>query len=295
MEKTGDRFWRFEEKVVQYLRQMRFSIREMLALISLVALGMLAWRTSEDARRDRARLAELRNEIKSLEARVWLDRPALHRAILRTHEEFESLHAMRERSIEHFDLLRQKYSTMEPPPEADVLSIRGIPSLQTDTGPAPVIFRLLVPQERPVWLKFGVHKVQRSVHSSRTSDDDSDLLTDSPFNASGPFEVRLPAGDHVLRIATGSAQEGSLPLVITLNDEVLLRSAFLSADVTGAGSSYISAPSQINFGPRRPLPWLLTTIMNRRDPTSRKAHDTTHGFSVWLSDRSSSFTSFPGE
>ena len=55
------------------------------------------------------------------------------------------------------------------------------------------------------------------------------------------------------------------------------------------------APSQINYGLRRPLPWLLTTQMNLRDPTSEKAPATTHGFSVWLSDRSSSFTSFPGE
>jgi hypothetical protein len=279
---------------VQYLRHLRFSIRAMLALMFLVSLGMLVWRASEDARRSVARLAQLQSEIKFVEARLRLDQPVLHQAILHTHEEFQPFDAMRQRSIEHFDLLRRKYSSMEPK-GTDVFSLREIPSLQTDTRPAPVIFRLLVPEQRTVWLKFGVHLVEQSVHSSTDKLDGRDLLTDSPFNVSGPFETRLQPGDHTLTVAVGLAAEGSLPVVITLDDEVLLRSSFVSAEVTGTSSSRISAPSQLDFGPQRNLPSLLSTHMNLRTPASGKAPAKTHGFSMWLSDRASSFTNFPGE
>ena len=273
---------------------MRFSIREMLAVMVLVSFGMLAWRASEDARRDKARLAQLQAEIKSIEARLRLDQPALHQAILHEHEEFQPFHAMRERSVEHFDRLRQKYSTLEPP-GADVFSIRGIPSLQTDAGPVPVIFRLFVPEKRTVWLKFGVHTVKQSVISSRTPDDAHDLLTDSPFKDSGPFEMQLPSGDQTLRIAMGHVAEGSLPLVMTLDDKVLLRTSFVSAEVTGTSSGHISALSQIDFGPQQALPSLLTGNMNLRTPVSGIAPANTYAFWVWLSDRASSFASFPDE
>lgn len=267
----------------------------MLALTFLVALGLLAWRAWGDRQGDLERLALLDAEIKTLKASVWLDQPVLHQAILHAHEEFKPLQTMRKRSIQHFDLLQQKYSTMESK-GADVLSIRGIPSLQVDQEPAPVIFRLLVPETRVFWLKFGVHQMQRTMYSSKNPEDDFELLTHSPFAASGPFEVRMPAGDQTLRIASGSAQEGSLPLVITLNDEVLLRTAFVSDDVIGTTSGNIAGPSQINYGPRQGLPpWLLTAKMRLRRPESGREPDMTHGFSVWVSDRSSGFTSFPGE
>ena len=273
---------------------MRFSIREMLALMFLVSLGMLAWRTSEDAIRDKARLAQLQAEIKSLEARLRLDQPALQQAIMREHEEFQPIHAMRERSVRHFDQLRQKYSTLEPP-GGDVFSIRGIPSLKTDTGPAPVIFRMFVPEKRTIWLKFGVHMVKHSVHSTRTPDDVHDLLTVSPFKDSGPFEIQLPSGDQTLRIATGHAADGFLPLIMTLDDKVLLRTSFVAADVAGMGSSHISAPSQIDFDPQRDLPSLLTGHMSLRTPASGIEPVNTHAFWVWLSDRASNFARFPGE
>jgi hypothetical protein len=273
---------------------MRFSIRALLALMVLVSLGMLVWRASEDARRDTERVLQLRVEINSLKARFRPDQPALHKAILHEQEEFEPIHAMRERSLEHFDRLRQKYSTLDPK-GADVFSIRGIPSLQNDPEPAPVIFRLFVPEKRTVWLKFGVHMAKQSVHSTRAPDDVHDLLTDSPFSKSGPFEMQLPPGDQMLKIALGHIAEGSLPVVMTLDDKVLLRSSFVSAEVTGTSSSYISAPSQIDFDPQRQLPSLLGGSMNLRTNASGNKPADTYAFWVWLSDRASNFTSFPGE
>jgi hypothetical protein len=267
---------------------MRYSTRDLMVLVFLVALGILPGRMWVKARQEKARVLQLQNEIRSLEASARTDLPALYQAFLHRHDEFTPFDAMRERSIEQFVVLRQKYRTMEPRGD-DVLSIRGIPALSTDTGPAPVIFRLWVPTKRPVWLKFGVHVAQRSVHSSRTSDDESDLLTDSPFDVSSPLEVRLQPGDQTLTISTGHAQNDSLPLLITLDERVLLRSLFRSEGITGANSSHISVPAQLDFGPDQKLPWLLTAHMNLQE----SATDKTYAFSLWLSDHASNFKTFP--
>lgn len=273
---------------------MQFSIRALLALTFLAVLVMLLWRTRQEAIRDEQRLAKLQNEIKSLELEVRLDQPDLHQAILHAGDEFASLRAMRELALQQFDRLRQKYSTMEPP-GAGQLSIRGVPTLRAGTGQPAVIFGIWVPEERPVWLKFGVHLADGSIQSLRDSDRDDDLLRDSPFDASGPFEIRLPAGHQTLKLATGPVQDDTLPVVVSLGDEVLGRFVFNSPDVQGTNEIYISARSQLDFAPDRRLPRLLTSRMRLRDPTSGERPDTTYACSLWLSDHSSNFERFPGE
>src|SRR5688500_13808307 len=114
---------------------MTFSLRDLLALFVLLALALLGWRTYQQTRQDKARLAELRDEIKQLEIEVRLDNPALHQALLHTLDERQPLTAMRERSLAQFDVLRTKYGALEPR-EADVLSLRGLPSLPDGDGPA---------------------------------------------------------------------------------------------------------------------------------------------------------------
>jgi hypothetical protein len=272
------------------IEQMTYSTRDLLALISLVALGLLPWRIWTKTRQEKARVAQLQSEVSSLEAIVRLDHPTLHQAILHTQDEFRPLGAMRERSLEQFDVLRQKYSTLEPH-GVDVLSIRGIPSLSTDSESAPIIFRLYVPVERPVWFMFGVHSAQQSVNTSRSPDDEHQFVSVSPFTVSGPLEMQLPPGDQTLKIITGAAQNGSLPLLLSLNERVLLRSSFVAAGISGFSSSHISVPFQLDFGPNQKLPWLLTANMHVPEPEKQEAF----AFSLWLSDHASNFRKFPDD
>ena len=93
---------------------MRFSIRELLCLAVLAALGMLAFRNYEEAIKEQVKLTELHTIIKSLEGRLRKDDPALHQAIMHSMDENDSLQDARRRAVEHFDLIRQKYGTIEP-------------------------------------------------------------------------------------------------------------------------------------------------------------------------------------
>jgi hypothetical protein len=271
------------------MKHLRFSIRDLLALVFLAALGLLAWQMSDAVNRDRVRLTLLNSEIKSLEARLRLDNPVLHQAILHSQDELESLAAMRERSLEHFEALRKKYSVIEPRDGA-VFSIRGIPSLATDGGPAPVVFRMSVPEQRPVWFKFGVRLARQSM-ASETPDDGRDLLPDSPLGRSGPFEIRLPAGVQSISIVLGAAKDGAIPLRIELGEDTLLRSLFVSPGISGTSFSYPSLLLQQDFSANQPLPWLMSSEFDYREAGGKKPFE----FTVWLSDHSSDFQSFPGE
>lgn len=274
---------------------MRFSIRALLAFGFVVALAMLDARTLDQAARDRGRIVELNGEIRSLEATVRLDDPLLHRTMLHAADGHEHLRILRERAVDHFDQLQEKYSTIESA-GPDVVAIRGVPMLQDETGHAPTVYRIVVPAGRSVWLKFGVHIVDGKSQSQRTPDDGDGLLTTSPFDDSGPFEFQIPPGDQKLSIEIGPVQPDSnrIGLVIAIDDHELLRSAYVSEDLPGPNSTSISGRLQLDFPPDRKLPWLITARMKPRWPKTEKL-SLNHGFTIWLSDHASGFGSFPNE
>ena len=79
---------------------MRFSIRELLCLAVLAALGMLAYRNYEEATKEQAKLTQLQTTIQSLEARLRKDDPALHQAIMHSMDENGSLQDARQRAVD---------------------------------------------------------------------------------------------------------------------------------------------------------------------------------------------------
>lgn len=271
---------------------MTFSIRALLALTFVIALGIVVWQTGEGVRSNDIQANALRDEIRSLENRVRLDDPDLHQAILHTRDELEPLHEMRKRAVAHFDVLRDKYSRIEPR-GPKTLSIRRLPSLQVGTVAVPTSFRMVVPEDRPMWLMFGVHLVQRNVHS--TPDPSKlKLLKHSSFSESGPFEIQLEPGDQLLTVTKSPAKDGKLDVEIGLKDGILVRSTYAASDVSGTTSSHISAPNQIDFGPHRELPWLLTAQMSHQSPNGQQ-RAMTHAFSIWLSAQSNGYERFPGK
>lgn len=262
---------------------MTFSIRELLALGFVVALSFLTFRTFVDTSQQRARLTQLQVEVQTLEAELLFSGP-----ISQIEDEFAPLHTSSERAVEHFPQLREKYSTIQPRGPG-VMSVRSIPNFDSDR----IQYRIIVPEGRSVWLKFGVHMVSTTTSSSRESDKEDDLLTASPFEHNGPFEIELSPGDHTLTVTTDEVDAGVLPVTVDWDDETLLQTDFVSTDVSGKGGPRISAKKQIDYPSNRQLPWLLTVDMDLRDPSTGNRPTQTHAFSIWLSDHSSEFTEFP--
>jgi hypothetical protein len=260
-----------------------------MGLVFLAALAMLAWRTADGIRQVQERIAALRSEASALHAVFRGDDPALRRAIIHERDDVPPLEAMRDRALARFDELRTRYGAIEAR-GGDVVSIRTVPAIADGPGPAPVIFRLVVPPDRPVWLKFGTHLAGTTVEPPQRLDEGAGLRSDTPLAASGPYEARLSAGDHTLTIAVGTAAEGSLPLAISLGDGFLLQSSFDSPGVSGVSSSHTSPVDQYDIRPPAELPWLMTGRLNHRDSKAEQVP----AFSLWLSDQASGFAEFPG-
>jgi hypothetical protein len=191
---------------------------------------------------------------------------------------------MRETAETQFLRLHEKYRQIEPR-DATTLSIRSVPSLPAEAHPAPTLFRLIVPSRRPVWLKFGVH--EESISNTSTIADKASFLSESAFTRAGPYQMRIPTGDHLLSILRGPDREDSAPLRIAIDDQVLLQTTIVSEDLSGFGGSHISASRQLDYPAGKALPWLQ----------SGKAHlgnkNNSAEFSVWLSDQASDFQEFP--
>ena len=198
---------------------MTFSVRNLLALVVVAALSIVAWRSHQDAQRERNRLTKLLTEIESAEQeikraedRLHLGNPPLHQAI---RDEYEAIRNVRKQCDANIELLREKYGSIEPR-SPRVLSIKNLPSMRGDTGETPVALRVYVPEEREVWLKYGVHDRGESSSSERTllsPDFESALMRQSPIGPVGPYEKRLPPGHHLLSMTIGDAEAGSLHFV----------------------------------------------------------------------------------
>lgn len=168
--------------------------------------------------------------------------------------------------------------------------------MRGDKGRAPFALRVYVPEEREVWLKYGVRDTSNSSGFGKTlssPDFESGLLRQSPIVQVGPHEERLSPGHHVLSITIGDVEAGSLRLQITLDSIALVDSSLESA--RRAGSLYIASKpemQQIDFEDGE-LHWgpLMSATMSEdldEDPTWKLR------VLVWLGNESSGFSAFPG-
>ena len=121
--------------------------------------------------------AQLQETLAGLEAMV---------SSLRSERDYEQVHELAMRAPEHFDVIRKRYSSLTPR-APDVLSIRRVPpaprreSVWPDYG-----FVFVAPNERPVWLKYGIRESQRFSSVSRL--EGAEMLSNTFFDLSGPYE-----------------------------------------------------------------------------------------------------------
>lgn len=272
---------------------MTFSIRNLLALVVVAALGIVAWRSDQEAQREQDRLTKVltkiesaEREIESAEIRLHLDNPPLHQAI---RDEYAAIRKSRKQCDANIELLREKYGRIEPQ-GPNVVSIRTLPSIRGDTGQTPVAYRVYVPEARKVWLKYGVRD-SNSYSVAANTEFEPELLRQSPFDQGGPCEKLLPPGQHILSMTIGDAEAGSLPFRITLDSSVLISSRLKSASSTGG--DYLKAPRQWDYK-RSNLAkgGLMSAKMTLRDDDENNP-PTSFQFLVWLSDETSGFSAFP--
>ena len=248
---------------------MQFSIRVLLALTLLAALGLLIWRTNADVQRNRQRAAQLEENLADLDAMA---------ALLRSERDYEQVHELAKRASEHFAGLRQKYSSLTPR-APDVLSIRRVPPApRRESVTSDFSFVFVAPKERPVWIKYGIRRSRQFASVSRL--ERAEMLTSTFFDLSGPYEKKLAPGFHKIEFTRASDPNRGTLVTIKLDGKPLLLTTHPPTSHTmfeaGAGKS------QTDIRPTAPCPKLISM--------------STGGFvlSLWLHDKPSSFKGFPG-
>ncbi|QDV47767.1 hypothetical protein Enr13x_76790 [Stieleria neptunia] len=270
---------------------MRFSIRSLLAIMLLCGISFPLVSGIRDLRRDEAMRSQLRREIETLRERLALDDPQRQRIKQHQRDELTSVRAIRERAERQFETIQQKYGGIEVR-GTDVLSLRTVPQLRRDRTQPPVVFRVRVPTERDVWLKYAVIPAEGVSRSPDQLDQRHDPPADSGFAHPGHYERKLEPGEHLLAVQTGPVRGKVLPVAIRLGDKPLLDTEFSGDGIPSTGAYHISGRKQIDYPPQRRLPWLLSVkVKLRLEDDSRR--DAAFDGCLWLSDRSSGYDPFP--
>ncbi len=270
---------------------MRFSIRSLLAVMLICALAFPLVIAMQKVRVEESLRDQLLNEIKTQRQRLASDDPQLTSIRERQQEQRLVLHRIRRISQQRFDSIQSEYGSIESP-DTHTLSLRSVPQLSLSDDQPPIVFRLHVPSDREVWLKYALIPFDLGSEPSRRLDRIRVAPKKSRYAHDGPFQWKLPAGEHLFKVTTGPPNGFALPIHLHLNTMGLLHTAYVSKGTPSSGFFHISGRKQIDFGPKRDLPWLLNVrIRVQKEDGSSVNPD--HSPAIWLSDVSSGFDPFP--
>lgn len=264
---------------------MKISLRGLIVTAMVIAGALLAMSAYNDIRRDHQRMAQLQEEINQLERSLMITNPRRIEILHHELEEFASVQSIRDQAVQHAQLIREKYSHVDAR-GPDTFSFRSVPSGLAKTGMHSFEFRLIVPENRQIWLKLAVHTVDDQVASEESFDRKTNFLKVSSLTDSGPFQIQLPPGEHLLAICEQTSQDRWTVISLNLGERKLFESKYYQSQ-SGISSSSNSATEQLDFAPDATLPWLLTSYFPL-DPTNSPTQTTT-AYSVWLSNTQSEF------
>ena len=298
---------------------MKFSIRTLLVLTLLFALVLLVFRSWERQRQVQMRIQATHVSIALLD--TLLASKALTQPTAHPEDELANVRDIHARAAEGFQRLQDKQRSMPAAgdsfvtqpgidpgsmdaikaaieqPADDVVSIRPVASLQLrDKGLKSAIFQIRVPDKRAAWLHVGVTKEPVDTQLFLQEATLPELLDESPFAQTGPFEDKLSPGVHELQvIATQRGQAVHVRLVV--DDEVWLESAFQPEKriILGFASRRKNTPVDITVD--QLLPWLFVSEMqvhrSATVPPGKQVHvESMYG---WLSDKALDHEPFPGQ
>jgi hypothetical protein len=262
-----------------------------MSVLIIAALGFPLIRGVGEHQKLEAEREVVRQRIDRLESELHTGDRLARQILARRLEYFDSLSESAERGMDAFAELQEKYGKLEPRGDG-VVSLRSIPQVNLDGRLAPRVFRIWIPEERNVWLHYGVVPSGKAESVIR---GDAELVSDgrSRLEDEGPFQLKLSPGAHDFCFRVRKAKDERLPIEIELDGSLIFATAYAHPKVTSMSMMSMAMRRQVDYPTSRPLPMLLKGGFQLAADASSSDRQEEHDVVVWLGEQSGQAESFP--
>ncbi|TWT92770.1 hypothetical protein [Stieleria varia] len=266
---------------------MLFKSNSRLGNLILVAIAVFAAVSLSRMGLAYAQIQRLHTRIVELERQDSI-RKGINAAI---RDQYQSIGRIREKAEEKFTDLQLKYGGLVDR-GGSVFSFRSVPSIQIEEESPPIIFRVIVPEGRTVWLRYGVfpsnNDIVKNPHMFRSADG---LAKGTAFQHEGVFQHLLPTGPHLISIRCEIGVK--VPIEVLLDDRRILSTVYESGFFTyyGRDQAYQHEQGDREVGQR--LPWLFSSEMYPQTNSEASFEPAPHACSIWLSEDKLDVAPFP--
>ncbi|MBL8891506.1 MAG: hypothetical protein JNL67_16115 [Planctomycetaceae bacterium] len=267
---------------------MNFSLRSLIAIVLLIAFALMTLNGYLAAGRIARQIHPLRYQIGMLERELGENDSKRRQILLHALEERESFHAIYEEVLAQYPTIRDRNHQMVPRP-VDIFSIKRMPAPGMLPSNFIIEYKLVVPVERPVWVRFGVHTVIPETPNSTFFDQHMDWRQSPSLTNSKLFEQQILPGEHLLTIREDD-HPGRREISIALDGKLIFETQYSDA-ASNPIRNYNSGISQSDFPRQKPLPHLLTSPISTNTPNFST---TKEAYTIWLSDDSDQLKSSGG-
>lgn len=172
---------------------MRFSINDILLFTVAAAIVFLVFKTQIDLQNLQVELVRAKSENNAARAEITTLKAPTRFA--QSHFDFyQALENAKRTMVESFAAIENRYSEVAPRP--GFFGFRIIPDVESERDVSVQRWRIQVPREFPVFLRFGINETT----SLNRKLDDFDWVSSFPMEIPGPGEIAIPPGDHILTL-----------------------------------------------------------------------------------------------
>ena len=226
---------------------LKFEIRDLLIATALIALSSLAFRFYREGHIKSREIAAARQELAQKKSDLRVNEIRIEGAAAKF-DYYRQVDSIHQAATQAFEKLKPKYSVVQP--KHGKISYRYLPTLIDNAGQSKVHYRISVPAQSPVFLRWGVTQAQ----PPESSLDQHDWLPAERVNSWKPGELQLEPGLHDIAIITNRDSiitnrdfDGDTAWIeVRLNDSVVIN-ADTTLEGQRAGSSWMSPRNQRDF------------------------------------------------
>lgn len=265
------------------MRYLRFTIRDLLALTFVAALGVMVFTSMRQRNLAQQELMSLESQLQGYQSMLYVLQ--IQTRFAESELAWLEAKAVALQSVSgHIANLQEKYATLEET-DPGTVSVRSVPTMvDEDYQGGSWRMRVLVPEQGEVFLKCGVAPEQYGMGVP----GNVAWQQKSALDYSGPYEIKLPPGLHDIDVARGVKGQNEIEgFKLSIDYEPVLITTFRKPGVSTLSRSALSADKPYRF-PVGSVQDLVQWNFGTGQQGSTRSM-----LYIWLDGVSSRFDSFP--